>query len=282
MISPFARLGLLCVRAPRRTLLATALLTALMVPGIAQISVVGDLHRLIPQRSEASTGLALALEGLTRSDAVYGLLEGPADSALLLEVGATLAAELEAGELVRSARYRPAEGIPDVDPLLVFDVADPAAEQALRERLDPARAPQRAEFLRQVLSGPTGSDARAWVLRDPFGLIELLGQRVARGVQRMDTKEQAFLAPTGRALLLVIEPAYSGMGRDFHEPLHAELTSTVARVLAGHPRGGELTVGFTGSFMHAREIAKATSADSTVLTTTSILSVLAIYLLFYP
>lgn len=270
-----------CARHPGRTLLLAALALACILPGILRISVVGDLHRMIPQRSEASTGLALSLEGLTRSDAVYGLIEGPKDSALLLDAGERLCAALEAQDLIESASFRPAEGIPDVDPLLLFDVADPAAEQTLAERLSPQGAEQRAAFIHQVLTGPTSADARQWLLTDPYGLLPLLGERISRGVQRMDSDEQAFLSPDGEALLLVIRPSYSGVGPDFHEPLYQELQLAVGSVLSAHPRGDELTVGFTGSFLHTREIAKATQQDATLLSAASIIAVLLLYLLFY-
>ena len=261
-------------------MLATLAL-ALIVPGILRISVVGDLHRLIPQRSEASTGLALSLEGLTRSDAVYGLIEGPEDRKLLLEVGEQLCKALEAGELVESARFRPAEGIPDVDPLLLFDIADPETETALLARFSEEGAASRARFAREVLTGPTSGDARSWLLTDPYGLLPLIGERIGRGVQRMDADEQAFLAPDGQALLLVVQPSYTGVGPDFHEPLYQELRAAVDGTLRSHPRGSELTVGFTGSFLHTREIARATQDDATLLSTASIVAVLLLYLVFY-
>lgn len=279
-----ARLGVACARRPLRTLLFAALAMAVIVPGILRISVVGDLHRLIPQRSEASTGLALSLQGLTRSDAVYGLVEitdGAADTALLLDVGEQLCARLQDGELVESARFRPADGVPDVDPLLIFDVADPVAEAALAERFSPEGATRRARFIKEVLTGPTSGEAREWMLTDPYGLLPLLGERIGRGVQRMDSDEQAFLSPDGQALLLVIAPSYSGVGPDFHEPLYQELTSAVRAVLDAHPRGDELRVGFTGSFLHTREIASATQADATLLSAASIIAVLLLYLVFY-
>lgn len=280
-----AWLGAAAIASPWRTVLAVALLVGLMVPGIARITVVGDLHRLIPQRSEASTGMALALEGLTRSDAVYGLVElageGPSEASLLVELGDQLSEALVAQELIESARFRPSEGIPAVDPLLLFDVADPEAVDALAVRLTPEAARERAALIRQILSGPTGRDAREWLLRDPFGLLELLGERVGRGVQRMDTEEQAFVAPDGRALLIVIRPAYTGVGPDFHGPLYRQLRAAVDSVLGAHPEGARASVGFTGSFMHTREIAAATQADAKLLSTTSIAAVLALYLLFY-
>lgn len=276
-----ARLGVACARSPWRTVFVALIAIAVIVPGILRISVVGDLHRLIPQRSEASTGLALALEGLTRSDAVYGLLEGPRDRDLLLGVGAELCDALEAQELIESAQFRPAEGISTVDPLLLFDVADETTEKALRERLSDEGAAQRASFIRQVLAGPTSADARTWLLADPFGLLQLLGERVSRGVQRMDSEEQAFLSPDGEALLLVIRPSYSGVGPDFHEPLYQQLRAAVDAVLSAHARGSELTVGFTGSFLHTREIARATQEDATMLSVASILAVLLLYLVFY-
>ena len=91
-----ARIGVACARRPTTTLVLVVVCLLLTIPGILRISVVGDLHRLIPQRSEASTGMALALEGLTRSDAVYGLVErsAGADPELLLEVGEQLATAL--------------------------------------------------------------------------------------------------------------------------------------------------------------------------------------------
>ncbi len=278
-------LGAAAVHSPRATVALVALLVVLTVPGIARITVVGDLHKLIPQRSEASTGLALALEGLTRSDAVYGLVElqgdGPNEASLLIDLAEQLSPALVAQDLVESARFRPSDGIPTVDPLLLFDVADPEAEAALAARLTPAAAKERAALIRQILSGPAGGDAREWLVRDPFGLLELLGQRVGRGVQRMDTSEQAFIAPGGRALLLVIRPSYTGVGPDFHEPLYQELQAAVASVLSAHPEGARVKVGFTGAFMHTREIAAATRSDASLLSTTSILAVLALYLLFY-
>ena len=280
-----ARLGAAAVARPWGTVFAVLALVALAIPGIQRITVVGDLHRLIPQRSEASTGMALALEGLTRSDAVYGLVElegdGPAEAPLMVELGGLLAAGLEAQDLIESARFRPSEGIPAVDPLLLFDVADPEAVAALQERLSPEGARERAALIRQILSGPTGRDARDWLLRDPFGLLELLGERVGRGVQRMDTQEQAFVAPDGRALLMVIRPSYTGVGPDFHQPLYEQLTAAVREVLAAHPDGARVRVGFTGAFMHTREIAAATQDDAKLLSSTSIVAVLALYLLFY-
>ena len=267
-----ARLGAAAVHSPRRMVGLIALILALIVPGIFQITVVGDLHRLIPQRSEASTGLALALEGLTRSDAVYALVElageGASEAALLVELGELMAEALVAQDLIESARFRPSDGIPAVDPLLLFDVADPEAEAALAVRLTPEAARERAALIHQILSGPAGRDAREWLLRDPFGLLELLGERVGRGVQRMDTEEQAFVAPGGRALLLVIRPSYSGVGTDFHEPLYQQLRSAVHGVLGAHPEGARVQVGFTGAFMHTREIAAATQADAKLLSTT--------------
>ena len=276
-----ARIGIGCAERPWRTLAVALVAIAVIVPGILRISVVGDLHKLIPQRSEASTGLALALEGLTRSDAVYGLVEGPQDRDLLLDVGEELCRALEAEDLIESARFRPSEGIPTVDPLLVFDVADETAERALQERLSDEGAEERARFIRQVLAGPTSAEARTWLLADPFGLLQLLGERVSRGVQRMDSEEQAFLSPDGEALLLVIRPSYSGVGPDFHDPLYQQLRSAVDSVLKAHARGGELKVGFTGSFLHTREIARATQDDATLLSVTSIIAVLLLYLVFY-
>ena len=278
-----ARIGVACARRPTTTLVLVVVCLLLTIPGILRISVVGDLHRLIPQRSEASTGMALALEGLTRSDAVYGLVErsAGADPELLLEVGEQLATALAERELVSAARFRPSEGIPDVDPLLLFDVADAETKQDLRERFTPEGAQQRAAFARELLTGPTGREARDWLLGDPYGLLPLLGERIGRGVQRMDSSQQAFIAPDGQALLLVVQPSYTGVGPDFHEPLHQQLRSAVDSVLSAHPRGSELTVGFTGSFMHTREIAAATQADATLLSTASIVAVLLLYLLFY-
>ena len=279
------RLGAAAIASPWRTVLLVALLLGAMVPGIGRITVVGDLHRLIPQRTEASTGMALALEGLTRSDAVYALVElageGPAEAELMVALGEQLASAFVAQELIESARFRPSEGIPTVDPLLLFDVADPEAGAALARRLTPVAARERAALIRQMLSGPAGREARDWLLRDPFGLLELLGERVGRGVQRMDTEQQAFVAPGGRALLIVIRPSYSGVGADFHEPLYQQLRAAARGVLDAHPDGSRLTVGFTGSFMHTREIAAATRADAKLLSTSSIAAVLLLYLLFY-
>jgi len=276
-----ARLGAAAARSPVRALIITALLIACALPGIGRIQVRGEVWRLIPQRTEASRGLALALEGLTHSDAVYALLEGPADPELLLAVGDDLDAALEASSFVESARSRPSEGLPAIDPLLAIDVADRIAREELAEKLSPDGARRRAAFLKQVLSGPVGREAQEHLLRDPFGLLDVLGPRIARGVQRMDAEQQAFLSPDGSALLIVIRPAEDSADDDFHEALYQELRSRTDPILAAHPRGSELTLGFTGAFMHMREISKATRADASVLSTTSILAVLLLYLLFY-
>ena len=276
-----ARFGAAAARSPVRALMLTALIVACAVPGIGQIRVVGEVWRLIPQRSEASRGLALALEGLTRSDAVYALLEGPAEPDLLLAVGDALDAALEESPYVESARNRPSEGIPAIDPLVAFDVADDQARDELTQKLSPDGVRQRAAFLKQVLSGPISPEARDHLLRDPFGLLDVLGPRIARGVQRMDSDQQAFLSPDGSALLIVIRPASGGSADDFHESLYQDLRSRTDPILAAHPRGAELTLGFTGAFMHTREIAAATRADASLLSATSIIAVLLLYLLFY-
>ena len=265
---------------PWRRLGAALLVVAICAPGIARIEVSSDISRLIAQRSEASTGLVFALQGFTSSDAVYALVEVPEPAPeLLAEAGEVLSDAFEAHPRVISARSRPAEGLPATDPTLFFEVADEESLRAADRRLSPEGITARASALKQLLTGPTGAEVRSLLLADPFGLLQLLGDRVSRGVPRMDAAGGGFIAPDGQALLLVLRAEDDGAG-DFHAGFVQELRGIRDGVLAEHPEWGA-TVGLTGAWVHGAEIASATRRDATILSVTSILAVLLLYLGFY-
>jgi len=269
------------VRRPWRSLAMAALLLAVCAPGILRIRLSADLSDLIARSTEASEGLALALEAFASSDAIYALVElpGEADPVLLGELGDALADAWEAHPGVLQARSKPAEGLPATDPRILFGLAEGETDAALRARLSEDGVRTRVGQLKELLLGPTGPEIRQLLLNDPLGLLPLLGEHVGRGVPRLDSAGGGFVAPDGRALLLVVRAEDDS--RDFHAGFLGDLRRIAGEVLGAHPRGSEATVGLTGSWAHAFEIMKATKADGKMLSVTSILAVLLLYVGFY-
>lgn len=277
------RLGGAAIDHPRWAVVAALLALVLVMPGVQRLNVNADLHRMIPERNETARGLALWVEAFARSNALYALLEtadGHADRELLGEVGDALTAALESSSLVAAAKANPGEGLPSTDPLFALDLLDGDRLEELKSRTTPAGIADRAAGLKGLLSSPLDVDSRRMLLRDPFGLLELLGSQVAEGVQRLDSSGGGFLAPDDAALLLVLRPV-EGEGRDFAVAVETEVQEIAARVLGAHPRGEELRFGATGSLLYARHIEDATRADAGLLTIVSLIAVLLLYLGFY-
>jgi len=269
---------------PWRVLVIAALLLACAVPGLTRLRVSADLSRLVPADSQASRGLGLVLEGFGGSDALYALLqtpdELPAAPERLRQLASALGEALEASDSIETARSAPADGLETLDPMAVFSLLDERDAEALSSRLSPAGIDQRARLLRNLLSGPMSVEARDLLVRDPFGLVELLGGHLRRSVRRMDSDSEDFLSPDGRALLMILEPAVAA---DRVDParLMSELHQIREGVLASQSASSEVEIGFTGSYAHAFEIARATRADATVLSLASLVAILLLYLLFY-
>jgi predicted RND superfamily exporter protein len=281
VIRRFARwFGGAGVRRPWRSLALAGLLLAVCAPGLLRIRLSADLSDLIARSSEASEGLALALEAFASSDAIYALIElDEPDPVLLGELGESLVEVWEQHPGVLQARSKPAEGLPATDPRILFGLADGATDAALRARLSEDGVRRRAGQLKELLLGPTGREIRDLLLGDPLGLLPLLGEHVGRGVPRLDSAGGGFVAPDGKALLLVVRAEDDA--RDFHEGFLTELRRSGRQAIAAHPRGGEARLGLTGSWAHALEIMRATKADATLLSVTSIAAVLLLYLGFY-
>ena len=175
----------------------------------------------------------------------------------------------------------PAEGLPSTDPLLALDLLDEAGVAELEARTRPEALAARAEGLQNLLLSPMDVETRNLLLRDPLGLLELMGTRLGAGVERLDAAGGGFLSPDGEALLLMIRPVASqGPSREFSARLEEDLRSRAASVLAGHDEPS-LTFGVTGGLFYARHIEEATRADASKLALVSILAVLLLYLGFY-
>ncbi len=265
---------------PGRTLVIAALLGLIAIPGLMSVSITGDLARMLPDRPGPAHGLALWLQGFAAAEAVYGLVElDEPDPERLAELGDRLVLAFEASDLVASAAVRPAEGLPAADPLITLDLLDEdgVAEVAARTRPDALRA--RAAGLKNMLLSPMDADTRAMLLRDPLGLLELLGARLSSGVRRFDAAGGGFISPDGRALLLIVRPVpVEGPPRAFSARVEDELRGLADPILADAPGA---RFGLTGGLMYARHIEDATRADGSRLALVSILAVLLLYLAFY-
>ncbi|HCP46814.1 MAG TPA: hypothetical protein DIU15_12280 [Deltaproteobacteria bacterium] len=284
MLRTLVRASVRSTARPWRTLALAALVLVLALPGLTRLRVSADLSRLVPADSEASRGLGLVLEGFGGSDALYALLHTPDQEAAsperLREIGRALAEALEASDYIRSARTAPADGLQKLDPMAVFDLLDEQESGALRSKLTPEAIERRASLLRNLLSGPMSMDARDLLVRDPLGLVDLLGDHLGRSVRRMGSDSEDFLSKDGRALLMILEPAGAADG-DYPARLMSELYAIRGRVLAAQGASAEVKIGFTGSYAHAFEIARATRADATVLSMASLGAILLLYLFFY-
>lgn len=265
---------------PWRTLAIAALLGVLAIPGLRAVTITGDLSRMLPDRPGPAQGLALWLQGFAAGESVYGLLEvDEPDPARLASMGENLVRAFEASDLVISAAIRPAEGLPTADPLLTLELLDADGLDEVAARTTPAALKARAEGLKSLLLSPMDQGTRALLLRDPLGLLEMLGARLSGGVQRFDSAGGGFLSPDGRALLMVIRPVpVEGNARDFSERLEDDLRRRAGTVLGA---AGDARFGVTGGLLYARHIEDATRADGARLALVSIFAVLLLYVGFY-
>jgi len=265
---------------PGRTLLIAALVGILAMPGLLSVSITGDLASMLPDRAGPARGLALWLQGFAEAEAVYGLVEvEESDPAALAAMGERLVDAFESSELVVSAAIRPAEGLPATDPLLTLDLLDDAGISEIENRVTPGALEARAEGLKNLLMSPMDADTRGLLLRDPLGLLELLGARLRSGVRRFDAAGGGFISPDGRALLMIVRPVpVEGSPRAFSERLEDDLRARAAAVLEGS-HGARF--GMTGGLMYARHIEDATRADAGRLALVSIVAVLLLFLVFY-
>ena len=279
LISP----ALAGIRHPWRALGVAALLLALVAPGLTRLRVTTELYKLIPDINETSEGLRLAVEGLARSSTVFALVEAPADRGDELErVAPALAEALEQSPHVRAARFRPAEGVPSTDPLLLFDLvdADDPIWGEIEARLTPAALSRRAAGIKELIASPAAGAMRALLVADPLGLLELLGRHVAGGVRHMGAQREAFVSSDGEALLLLLEPAGEDLGPAFGRALRADLVPRGEAVLR---EAGLQDASFrlTGAPLHAASVEAATKSDAAVLSVVSAVAVLLLYLGFY-
>jgi predicted RND superfamily exporter protein len=277
-------LGEFGIRRPVPTLLLLGVLLAAAVPGLLRVRVSADLSRLVAQRSEASRGLGLLLEGFARRPTVFGLLElpdgAPPDPARLLDVGDSVAAALAQSPLVSHARVRPSSAIPKIDPLLVFDLADATTLDDVAGRLTTEAVEHRAKALRELLSGPGSRELRDVALSDPMGLLESFREHAGRKLRHLGERSEGFIAPDGRALIVMIQPAQSEPG-DMWEALNRDLAERGAAALAADPRATGMRLGFTGAPVHSFEIARMTKRDAALLSTVSFFAILLVYAVFY-
>jgi len=278
------RLGELGIRRPAAVLCCALLLLALSVPGLLRLQVATDLGALVPAHSEASEGLGLVLQGLSRSDAVYGLLEAApgtaADPERLEALGSLLADAFAASPWVEESRWRPAQGLPSRDPRALFGLINESELDAVAAALSPEAAARRAGVLRQSLSGPMDPEMRGLLRADPFGLLELLGEHMSRGMPRLGGTGEGFISADGNALVLLIKPVAQS-GDLLHAGLNAELEAIHERVMAAADGAFAFRFGLTGAQVQSWQISQATRAEAGKLSLASLVVILLLYLGFY-
>lgn len=250
---------------------------AIATPGVLRLRVEADIADLLPQRSPATRGLALVLEGFGSSRTIFGLLEleEGSDPDRLVEVGTAVAAALRSSGLAEDAAASPTEGLQAADPRLVLDLADDEALDALERRLQPDAIRERAATLKRLLSSPLPAGIRGLLLDDPLGMTEVLGQHLARGSRRIGAGGDGFVSMDGGALLILIRPSGDG-GLAYRKQALDGMRAVAAPLVPP-----DMTLRLTGTWAHATAIAAATQRDAMVLTAVAMAVVLLLYAVFY-
>ena len=236
-----------------------------------------DVLSQLPSRSPVFRDYRAFLQSFGAFETLILLVSGPPDR--LVPFADALAPRLARVPGVGSVTYRV-----DVDALRAnfvepfrYQLLSEEGFDELRRRLEPPAIVERVRGLRRALAMPMSLGARRWIVRDPFGVDELVGRSLQRDYADplLRPASDYFLSPSGDAALILIRPTGSAFDTVFAERLLDGIRSAERELLDGPFR--DVTVGHTGSYVYALADKHVLQSDMSLYFLFAPLAVLAIF-----
>ncbi len=236
-----------------------------------------DVLSQLPSRSPVFRDYRAFLQSFGAFETLILLVSGPPDR--LVPFADALAPRLARVPGVGSVTYRV-----DVDALRAnfvepfrYQLLSEEGFDELRRRLEPPAIVERVRGLRRALAMPMSLGARRWIVRDPFGVDELVGRSLQRDYADplLRPASDYFLSPSGDAALILIRPTGSAFDIVFAERLLDGIRSAERELLDGPFR--DVTVGHTGSYVYALADKHVLQSDMSLYFLFAPLAVLAIF-----
>lgn len=269
---------ILPARRPVLTLLAAAMIAALAAAGTTRLRPGVSLRDLIARNDEASAALVRVVEDFSVTDDLTLLVTAPPAGGREAEVrnrllsfatrlDAAVRADTDAARMCGNVRYRADQH--GAIKAFIENVAVPNGLLYLtnkefadvRERLTAPRMREQIARNEAMISaaGPAVDAVSDIVLRDPLRLYELIGGRFAPWGPVSPAGGDAFLAPDGRSMLIMISGLRPASDLEFSKAFVAAIKRAVARA-----NPGGLTVEYTGAYAIADLSARLIRRDMIV------------------
>ena len=232
-------------RHPRRTLALSLAVTVAAAWPASRLRVDPDLTAVLPAGAPASEAYRTFLDTFGGFEKVFVVVRstaptgdaGEADHEPLPEVAE--AAEVMAAELAASPEVAAARaGLTEEDERFFFEhvvprtpllLADDDWRARVAPRLEPEAIRARVAQMRQALRGPGGGVAAPLFAADPLGFSEEGLVAAAGSSLPLDPLTGAFMAPDGRAALVVVTPARAELDPAGGRALLAAIDAAAAR-----------------------------------------------------
>jgi len=242
------------------------------------------LVSMLPKGAPRFADYERFVERFGAQDLVIALVRAP-DRASGIRFASAFARDLEARPEILAVRARVDReaflqalregGLPRLLPLDRYD--------EIERRLAPENVDATVAAMKQALSMPGALGLGSALVADPLGLSMVLGEALAesRPDRALDPGAEVLASPDGRSFLLLIRPAEGGYDlRDVERlALTLETTEATTRARLGEP--GEVTVGYTGAFAHAREDSVLLRRDISLYVFLALALVLAVFYVGY-
>ena len=269
-------------------LLAAGVVLAVSLLLLARVSFDANILRLLPRKGPAASSFGTYLEHFGTVDHIYVLFEVPPGGEI---------SDREAFVDRYVERLRKAPEIAAVDAELFDDVKDwnylfdrellllgtDAARVALARFTPPAMAGELAKT--RGLLAMSSPEVKAYVQKDPLGLVGLLRDRLGRGrsLIESDPTQKGYVSRDGRSRLVMAKPVRPPFDIAFCKRLFARLASVEAavRTAAAAEEGDpptDVTVRVAGGYRIALEAERVIRSE---LIFNSIFSLVGLLLLVF-
>ena len=224
---------------PRRVLAVVVATLVLAGLGAWRLRLDTELATLLPADRQPFADYLDFIEGFGGLEQVLVLIdsaEGSVPEEVLLEAAWLLEQELEASDLVLSAR----SGLEDEDERFLLEQVLPVAPLLLRadqldsflSELEESAIDRRAQILRSRLLSPAGVVEAQLLPHDPLGIIERLAVgAVGDGTWPVDPLTGSFLSASGEQSLVIATPSSGEADPAAGRELQAMLDAAFERVI---------------------------------------------------
>jgi predicted RND superfamily exporter protein len=256
-----------------------AAVALLLLSGLSLLRLRLDMDVLsqLPSRSRAFTAYREFLQEFGVFDSLVILVSGERER--IVPFADELAKKLGSIPDVGSVRYR--IDLEEVHRKFLepyrYELLPDEGFDELARRLEPAAIDARVRGLRRALAMPMSLGARRWIVEDPLGVEELVGRAIERRYADplMRPSSEYFMSADGDALLLIVRPLRPAFDTIFAERLLDRVRAAERDLLEGS--FGDVTVGHTGSYVHALADRRIIQSDMRVYFLFAPIVVLAIF-----